>query len=95
MKRFIDLGDLSRDEVLALLELARRLEKQPEPRADQCRVGTSVTASPLPSSTRSRQSKLSALMVWSASRMVTSLPSGVITRGAKFFTSLESVAVSR
>jgi N-acetylornithine carbamoyltransferase len=33
MKRFLDLGDFSRDEVLALLELARRLEKQPEPRA--------------------------------------------------------------
>ncbi len=33
MKRFIDLADLSRDEVLSLLELARRLEKQPEPRA--------------------------------------------------------------
>jgi N-acetylornithine carbamoyltransferase len=33
MKHFLDLGDLSRDEVLSLLELARRLEKQPEPRA--------------------------------------------------------------
>jgi ornithine carbamoyltransferase len=33
MKRFIDLADFSRDEVLSLLELARRLEKQPEPRA--------------------------------------------------------------
>jgi N-acetylornithine carbamoyltransferase len=33
MKRFLDLGDLSREEVVALLELARRLEKQPEPRA--------------------------------------------------------------
>lgn len=33
MKRFLDLADLERDEVLSLLELARRLEKQPEPRA--------------------------------------------------------------
>jgi N-acetylornithine carbamoyltransferase len=33
MKRFLDLADFSRDEVLSLLELARRLEKQPEPRA--------------------------------------------------------------
>src|SRR5499427_11124450 len=33
MKRFVDLADFERDEVLSLLELARRLEKQPEPRA--------------------------------------------------------------
>lgn len=33
MKRFLDLADLERDEVLALLELARRLEMRPEPRA--------------------------------------------------------------
>lgn len=33
MKRFVDLGDFSREEVLSLLELARRLEKQPEPHA--------------------------------------------------------------
>jgi len=33
MKRFVDLGDFERDEVLSLLELARRLERQPEPRA--------------------------------------------------------------
>ena len=33
MKRFVDLADFSRDEVLALLELARRLERQPEPHA--------------------------------------------------------------
>ena len=33
MKRFVDLADLTRDEVLALLELARRLERQPEPHA--------------------------------------------------------------
>jgi N-acetylornithine carbamoyltransferase len=33
MKRFVDLADLSRDEVVALLELARRLERQPEPHA--------------------------------------------------------------
>ncbi len=33
MKRFLDLDDFTREEVLSLLELARRLEKQPEPRA--------------------------------------------------------------
>jgi N-acetylornithine carbamoyltransferase len=33
MKRFVDLADFEREEVLSLLELARRLEKQPEPRA--------------------------------------------------------------
>ncbi len=33
MKRFLDLGELPREEVLALLELAGRLERQPEPRA--------------------------------------------------------------
>ncbi|MGH8210995.1 MAG: N-acetylornithine carbamoyltransferase [Steroidobacteraceae bacterium] len=33
MKRFLDLGDLERDEVLALLELARRLQQHPEPQA--------------------------------------------------------------
>ena len=33
MKRFVDLGDFSREELLSLLELARRLERQPEPRA--------------------------------------------------------------
>jgi N-acetylornithine carbamoyltransferase len=33
MKRFLDLADFDRDEVLSLLELARRLEKQPEPHA--------------------------------------------------------------
>jgi N-acetylornithine carbamoyltransferase len=33
MKRFLDLDDFSREEVLSLLELARRLEKQPEPHA--------------------------------------------------------------
>ncbi len=33
MKRFVDLDDFTREEVLSLLELARRLEKQPEPRA--------------------------------------------------------------
>jgi N-acetylornithine carbamoyltransferase len=33
MKRFLDLADLERDEVVALLELARRLEKHPEPQA--------------------------------------------------------------
>jgi N-acetylornithine carbamoyltransferase len=33
VKRFLDLADFSRDEVLALIELARRLERQPEPHA--------------------------------------------------------------
>jgi N-acetylornithine carbamoyltransferase len=33
MRRFVDLADFERDEVLSLLELARRLERQPEPRA--------------------------------------------------------------
>ena len=33
MKRFVDLADLQRDEVRALLDLARRLETQPEPQA--------------------------------------------------------------
>jgi N-acetylornithine carbamoyltransferase len=33
MKRFLDLNDFTREEVLSLLELARHLEKQPEPRA--------------------------------------------------------------
>ena len=33
MKRFVDLADCSREEVLTLLELARRLQRQPEPQA--------------------------------------------------------------
>jgi N-acetylornithine carbamoyltransferase len=33
MKRFVDLADLSRDEVRNLLDLARRLEASPEPQA--------------------------------------------------------------
>lgn len=33
MRRFLDLAELERDQVLALLELARRLERQPEPQA--------------------------------------------------------------
>jgi N-acetylornithine carbamoyltransferase len=33
MRRFLDLADFERDEVSALLELARRLEMSPEPRA--------------------------------------------------------------
>ena len=33
MKRFLDLADFTRDEVLALLELARRLERRGEPHA--------------------------------------------------------------
>ena len=33
MKRFLDLADFTREEVLSLLQLAQRLEQQPEPRA--------------------------------------------------------------
>ena len=33
MKRFLDLADLQRDEVIALLDLARRLQEHPEPQA--------------------------------------------------------------
>jgi N-acetylornithine carbamoyltransferase len=33
MKRFVDLADFQREEILSLLELARRLERHPEPRA--------------------------------------------------------------
>src|SRR5256886_14156089 len=33
MKRFLDLADFERDEISALLELARRLERSPEPHA--------------------------------------------------------------
>jgi N-acetylornithine carbamoyltransferase len=33
MKRFLDLGELPRDEVVALLDLARRLQEHPEPQA--------------------------------------------------------------
>src|ERR1700736_3002351 len=33
MKLFVDLGDFSREELLSILQLARRLEKQPEPHA--------------------------------------------------------------
>ncbi|MGB8327078.1 MAG: N-acetylornithine carbamoyltransferase [Steroidobacteraceae bacterium] len=33
MKRFLDLAHFEREEILALLDLARRLEAQPEPRA--------------------------------------------------------------
>jgi N-acetylornithine carbamoyltransferase len=33
MKRFLDLADLQRDEVTALLELSRRLQEHPEPQA--------------------------------------------------------------
>ncbi len=33
MRRFLDLADFERDEIISLLELARRLERQPEPRA--------------------------------------------------------------
>jgi len=33
MKRFLDLADFERDEICALLELARRLERSPEPNA--------------------------------------------------------------
>lgn len=33
LKRFVDLADFERDEILALLELGRRLEQRPEPHA--------------------------------------------------------------
>jgi N-acetylornithine carbamoyltransferase len=33
VKRFLDLADLQRDEVVALLDLARRLQQHPEPQA--------------------------------------------------------------
>ena len=33
MKRFLDLADLSREEVLDLLALAQRLQDHPEPQA--------------------------------------------------------------
>ena len=33
MRRFLDLADFSRDQVVSLLEVARRLEREPEPRA--------------------------------------------------------------
>ncbi|MGH8133623.1 MAG: N-acetylornithine carbamoyltransferase, partial [Steroidobacteraceae bacterium] len=33
MRRFVDLADCGREQVLSLLELARRLERQPEPRS--------------------------------------------------------------
>jgi N-acetylornithine carbamoyltransferase len=33
MKRFLDLADFERDEIVALLELARRLQERPEPHA--------------------------------------------------------------
>jgi N-acetylornithine carbamoyltransferase len=33
VKRFLDLADLQRDEVVALLDLARRLQQRPEPQA--------------------------------------------------------------
>jgi N-acetylornithine carbamoyltransferase len=38
MQRFLDLADLSREQVLALLALARRLQTQPEPQALAGRV---------------------------------------------------------
>ncbi|MGH8258779.1 MAG: hypothetical protein ACREUG_03715 [Steroidobacteraceae bacterium] len=33
LKRFVDLADFERDEILALLDLARRLEQRPDPQA--------------------------------------------------------------
>ena len=33
MQRFVDLADFSREQVLDLIELARRLETRPEPQA--------------------------------------------------------------
>jgi N-acetylornithine carbamoyltransferase len=38
VKRFLDLADFSREEVLSLLELARRLERSPEPHALSGRI---------------------------------------------------------
>ncbi len=38
MKRFLDLADLSREEVVDLLDLAQRLQDHPEPRALAGRV---------------------------------------------------------
>ena len=38
MKRFIDLAELSRDEIAGLLELAERLDRHPEPEALEGRV---------------------------------------------------------
>ena len=38
MRRFVDLADFSREEVLTLLELARRLETRPEPHALSGRI---------------------------------------------------------
>jgi len=38
MKRFIDLAELSRDDVAGLLELAERLDRHPEPEALEGRV---------------------------------------------------------
>ena len=60
---------------------------------DRVELGNGVAVTLVP--TRSFQSNASALIAASASRMVTSLPSGVITRGEKTFASLDSVARSR
>ena len=38
MKRFLDLADFTRDEIVDLLALARRLEQHPEPHALAGRV---------------------------------------------------------
>src|SRR5690606_7602992 len=46
MKRCNDLADFSRDEVVGLLELAARLEKQPEPRALEGKVLSLLFLSP-------------------------------------------------
>jgi len=50
MKRFLDLADLERDEVSALLELARRLETSPEPqvllKSDGAEGGSACTLIP-------------------------------------------------
>ena len=46
MDRFCDLGDFSKDELLALLKLAGRLERKPEPRALQGKVLALLFLSP-------------------------------------------------
>jgi len=46
MKRFNDLTDFSREEIVALLDLATRLEQQPEPRALEGKILSLLFLSP-------------------------------------------------